>query len=455
MGRYTRFSTNSGVLPVPFYTKPTSCGGICIFCPREPGLPHSYVGNEDTLAAKQSAFSPAAQLKRYSVRPDWPCGTGMPIEGIILGGSFSNLPRDYREQFVTELHTAISGNAGSLDDPTGWYDGLLRCSVLTVESRPDQISQEECEQLHKLGVTKVELGVQHLRDDVLSKNKRGHTADQVAYATRLLKDNGFKVGYHLMIGLPYASFEDDMQMCVQEVWRPRFNPDYLKVYPCELLKDKRLQPLLHRFYEDGEWQPIGELASLEILNALFQVVPHHVRLSRIQRQFDRGSIVSGIKRAMRPRVVDRKRDVRAREVGRSIPGATLRELSTPKYRISVIGQEYYLFVECAPDSLLGIARLTLKGEKLAIRELRVFGEASPIGEVGNIQGSGVGRSLLGEIEKLARRLGVNFVEANVGFGARTFFAKCLYELNAHGLMEKKVSNTEREIYEPTSMILRE
>ncbi len=70
--------------------------------------------------------------------------------------------------------------------------------MLTVESRPDQITPQECEFLRSLGVTKVELGVQSTSDNVLQRVNRGHLQSDIKRATTLLKDGGFKVGYHLI-----------------------------------------------------------------------------------------------------------------------------------------------------------------------------------------------------------------------------------------------------------------
>src|SRR5690554_734979 len=72
----------------------------------------------------------------------------------------------------------------------------VRCVATTFETRPDWCREEHINQMLKMGVTKVELGVQHLDDRILDYNRRGHTvADSVA-ANTLLRDAGLKVGFH-------------------------------------------------------------------------------------------------------------------------------------------------------------------------------------------------------------------------------------------------------------------
>jgi histone acetyltransferase (RNA polymerase elongator complex component) len=35
------------------------------------------------------------------------------VEFIIMGGTFMSMPQDYREQFVAQLHNALSGYTGT------------------------------------------------------------------------------------------------------------------------------------------------------------------------------------------------------------------------------------------------------------------------------------------------------------------------------------------------------
>ena len=61
---------------------------------------------------------------------------------------------------------------------------------LVIETRPDWITQEEIVHLRRLGVTKVQIGVQSLDDEILSLNKRGHDVAAVRQALGLLPLSG-------------------------------------------------------------------------------------------------------------------------------------------------------------------------------------------------------------------------------------------------------------------------
>lgn len=117
-------------------------------------------------------------------------------EIAFFGGSFTAVPRDY----MLELLEAAREYVGE-----GKFRGI-RCST-----RPDCISTEVLELLKGFGVTAIELGAQSMKDEVLAANERGHTAQDVVNASRLIKDYGFELGLQMMTGLYKSSLADDME----------------------------------------------------------------------------------------------------------------------------------------------------------------------------------------------------------------------------------------------------
>ena len=86
----------------------------------------------------------------------------------------------------------------------------------------------------------MELGVQSLDNKILNLNRRGHLIEQTTIATKLLKDTGFKICYHMMPNLPGSDFKKDLQMFKDLFNNPNFKPDMLKVYPCVVLAEAPL-----------------------------------------------------------------------------------------------------------------------------------------------------------------------------------------------------------------------
>ncbi|NCO45845.1 MAG: radical SAM protein, partial [Vibrio sp.] len=60
----------------------------------------------------------------------------------------------------------------------------IRIIGITIETRPDWINEKEIIFLRKLGVTRVELGVQNISDGILSLNNRTHTTNDIINATK-------------------------------------------------------------------------------------------------------------------------------------------------------------------------------------------------------------------------------------------------------------------------------
>ena len=70
----------------------------------------------------------------------------------------------------------------------------VRCVGITFETRPDWCRKEHIDRMLDLGVTKVELGVQHLDDAILAFNRRGCTVADTVEANRLCGTPGSRSG---------------------------------------------------------------------------------------------------------------------------------------------------------------------------------------------------------------------------------------------------------------------
>ena len=73
---------------------------------------------------------------------------------------------------------------------------------ITVETRPDWAKQPHVDAMLGMGVTRIELGVQNPDDGIYRLVGRTHSVADVEEATRVAKDCGLKIVYHLMPGMP-------------------------------------------------------------------------------------------------------------------------------------------------------------------------------------------------------------------------------------------------------------
>ena len=266
--------TLSGIAPVAVLTKPYPCPGKCVYCPTEKNVPQSYLSNEPAvMRAIRCKYDPYIQvqdrLKALIANGHEPTK----IELIVIGGTWSVLPKNYKYWYIVNLFAGANSfkitnhksqitnksQIPSLKSQTGLKELLLkeqsknekaeyRIIGLTLETRPDYINKKEILEMRELGCTRVEIGVQAIDDDILKLNKRGHGIKEVARATELLKNFGFKTTYHVMPGLPGSTALKDYKMYKQLFFDERFQPDQIKFYPTVVTKGS----LLYKWWKAGK-----------------------------------------------------------------------------------------------------------------------------------------------------------------------------------------------------------
>jgi len=293
-----------------------------------------------------------------------------------------------------------------------------------VETRPDWAKEEHVDQMLSMGVTRVEVGVQNVYDDIYVGVNRGHRVQDVIEATRTMKDAGLKVVYHLMPGLPGSSFERDLQGFREIFSNPQFKPDMIKIYPCLVLKGTKV----YNWWKKGEYSPYTTDEAAQLIAEVKKFVPPWVRIMRVQRDIPANLIEAGVKRSNLRQIALEKlgaegmrcRCIRCREVGhrwlkdKVKPDLDKIEIQTVTEEASG-GEELFISAEDpVNDVLVGYVRLRIPSgrasrpeivpEKTAIvRELRVYGPLVPVGRhlAEAWQHKGYGSVLLSEAERTA------------------------------------------------------
>lgn len=444
----------SGVSIITVLTKPFDCPGKCIFCPTEVDVPKSYLSNEP--AVMRAILCDYDPKKQVQARLESLARQGHPvdkIEIIVIGGTFSYLPKDYQEEYIKGCFDALNGKVSkTLDEAKKLNEkAKSRCVGLTLETRPDYIDEEEIRWFRYLGATRVELGIQSIYDDVLLKNSRGHKVSETVRATKLLKNAAFKICYHMMPNLYGSDLARDKKMFRGIFTNPDFCPDYIKIYPCVVMAGTGLEEL----YKRGEYHPYTDEELIELISDVKKHVPYWVRIMRTIRDIPAVSILAGSKTSNLRQVIlarAEKEDwkcncIRCREAGNvsskyqvasSKHGSE--KLFAEKYEASE-GTEYFLSFESEDRKVLySLLRLrlssldtrylihdTLLGCAL-IREVHTYGQQAEIGEKGETQHKGYGRKLLAEAEKIAIDAGYKKMAVISGVGVREYYKKFGYEL---------------------------
>jgi elongator complex protein 3 len=441
----------SGVSIITVLTKPYDCPGKCIYCPTEQDVPKSYLSNEPAvMRAILNQYDPANQVK---TRMDSLSKQGHPIdkiELIVIGGTFNYLPKKYQEEFIKGCFDALNGvESNDLADAKKINEtAKSRCVGLTLETRPDFITEDEAVWFRYLGATRVEMGVQSVYDEVLSKNARGHDVAASVKATKLLKDAGFKITYHLMPNLYGSNPQMDKEMFGEVFENPDFRPDYIKIYPCMVMANTALFDL----YKKGEFKPYTDKELIDLISEVKKHVPYWIRIMRTIRDIPASSIVAGSKMSNLRQVVlaNTKEEgwichcIRCREAKEIC--AKEEELFVEEYDASG-GQEYFLsFEDKKREILFSLLRLRLTENQFIeeikdcalIREVHTYGQQVEIGEKGVTQHKGFGKRLLAEAENIAREKGFKKIAVISGVGVRDYYKKFGYQLAGEYMIKSLV-----------------
>ena len=457
--------TLSGVAVVAVMTPPAPCPhGTCMYCPGgvDAGTPQSYTGKEPAARrASQAGFDGGRQTAGRLAQL---AEVGHPtdkVELVVMGGTFPALASGDRSAFVKGCVDAM--NAGPRPDLPSAIEANEaaphRCVALTVETRPDLCDRGGVDDLLDLGTTRVEIGVQVTEDRPLELVGRGHGVAESLDATRRLKDAGLKVGYHLMLGLPGMTPEEDLRALMRVFEDPDFRPDLLKLYPTLVMPGTGL----HDLWEEGAYEPLDEEGALDILVPFKASLPPWVRVSRVERDIPSDLIAAGVRASNLRQLVAlrlseegmRCRCIRCREVGRrgtdrpvdaggrwGVPEPSRLELSEEIYTASR-GEEAFLSLELPDlDAIVAYARVRRPSEDLwreelagacILREVRVLGAALPLGAEPSSewtglewQHRGLGKRLVRESEERSRTWGYDRLAIMAGMGTRGYFKRLGY-----------------------------
>ncbi len=128
---------------------------------------------------------------------------------------------------------------------------------IRISTRPDSITPDIARKLAALGVTTVEIGVQSLSDDVLSRINRGHTVSDAEKAVVALKDAGISVVAQFMVGLP-GEGEEVWQI---PGWCQRFGVDAVRLFPLVVLRGTEIE----EWWREGKYRPLDVSEAVKIL----------------------------------------------------------------------------------------------------------------------------------------------------------------------------------------------
>ena len=318
---------------------------------------------------------------------------------------------------------------------------------LVIETRPDTITPENLRMFRQLGCTKIQIGIQSTRQEILDANQRQMSVAQIKRAFSLIRLYGFKIHSHLMVNLLGATPEADKQDFKTFVTDPGFLPDEIKLYPCALVSGTQLV----QKYREGTWQPYAKDELVDVLVQDVLATPPYVRISRMIRDISATDILVGNKHTNLRQMVEQElttvdvashvQEIRFREINQQQVRAAELTLQDFVYTTAV-SDEHFLQWVTADNKIAGFCRLSLphwdkltsgacdvsadellvQPDQAMIRELHVYGQALSLGSEGmSAQHQGLGQKLLAKASSIAADVGYTSLNVISSIGTRAYY----------------------------------
>ncbi len=514
-------------------------------------VPQSYTGREPAaMRAIRNNYDPYLQvfnrLQQYALLNH----NFQKVEIIVMGGTFMSFAEKYKYEFVYYLYKALNDFSDYFFTPEFNFSKLIdffelnqemseerekrvklkilklkysnfvsfsqsenkakeklrellkkeqekneranvRAVAFCVETRPDYCFEEHINEMLDFGVTRVEIGVQSVFDDVLEAMNRGHTVEDVVRATQLAKDSFLKVTYHIMPGLPGSNIEKDYEVFRILFSDERFKPDALKIYPTLVIRGTKLWDL----WKTGKYKALTLDETIDLLVKVKQIIPEYCRIMRIQRDIpsdipDAGIKVSNLRQLVHEKLnkalklqeelkngmdeseVKRRLNelhldifdlvknqklhdcncIRCREFSRKIKTLKDNHKLDPDENIEPEVEFRYIYYDASKgkevfiqlvdprfNALVGFVRLRkpylpfrpeIKNseDSVGIRELHVYGTSMPLETSGKLQHHGYGKMLMKEAERIARKeFNAKKIFVISGIGVKEYYYKMGYQ----------------------------
>lgn len=361
-------------------------------------------------------------------------------------------------QAFHKLYDSSQPHQSAWSQMQGTYDELVeqqhvnetaaaRVVGLVIETRPDTITPDNLRMFRQLGCTKIQIGIQSTRQEILDANQRQMSVAQIKRAFSLIRLYGFKIHSHLMVNLLGATPEADKQDFKTFVTDPGFLPDEIKLYPCALVSGTQL---VHK-YREGAWQPYTKDELVDVLVQDVLATPPYVRISRMIRDISATDILVGNKHTNLRQMVEQ--ELAAKDVANRVQEIRFREINQQQVRAAeltlqdfvyttAVSDEHFLQWVTTDNKIAGFCRLSLPHwDKLTagacdvtsnellvqpgqamIRELHVYGQALSLGSEGmSAQHQGLGQKLLAKASSIAAEAGYTSLNVISSIGTRAYY----------------------------------
>ncbi|KMT21479.1 elongator complex protein 3 [Clostridium cylindrosporum] len=222
---------------IPIFVPHKGCPHDCIFCNQK-----KITGSEKDITSNDVESIIELHLSTISNENAY-------IEVSFFGGSFTGIPIDMQKELLEVAYTYLK-------------KGLIH--NIRLSTRPDYINKDILNHLQNYNVGVIELGVQSLDEDVLKIAERGHSIEDVYYASKVIKEYGFTLGLQMMVGLPGDTLEKDILTAQKIV---SLSPDFVRIYPALTIKNTQME---HMYFEN-KYVPLSIEEATNVCKILYMI----------------------------------------------------------------------------------------------------------------------------------------------------------------------------------------
>lgn len=208
---------------IPIFIPQLACPFQCVFCNQEKITSRGHIPDVNEV---QSIIE-----EHLSTFPKG----NKHIEIGFFGGNFTGIPIVDQEKYLRVAQPYLE-------------KGIVK--GIRLSTRPDYIDEMRLHLLKKHRVTTIELGAQSMDNEVLRQSARGHTAEDVEKASRMIISAGFRLGLQMMVGLPGDTLEKAMCTAQKII---SLGAIETRIYPALVIKGTKME----EWYNQGNYRPLS------------------------------------------------------------------------------------------------------------------------------------------------------------------------------------------------------
>ena len=133
-----------------------------------------------------------------------------------------------------------------------------------LSTRPESINKNTIKILKKYKVRSIEILVPSSNDYILKKSNAQIMFSDIKKTSKLLRWNGFKVGYQMMVGLPESTRLDEINTAKALI---KLKPNTIKIFPVLVLKGTTLE----KEYNNEKYVPLNLVQAVEICKEIVRM----------------------------------------------------------------------------------------------------------------------------------------------------------------------------------------